>query len=197
MIDDQTVQAVGGVKPAVGTIHAPLSDAELSHIESACGCKLPGDYRDFLAHYGAVAFRRRVLVNPIITLPNKVSWSGKDYLDVLYGKEISGRNDFDIVARYQVCRNRIPHGLLPIGNNGAGNQFCIGVQGEELGQIFYWDHNDEFDEEDYLEDLGIDLEEIEDDERPPIPREAWFKNVYPIATSFEDLFSRLEVDSDD
>jgi hypothetical protein len=194
---EEAIEAVGGLQPAAGIGFLPLSGPDLAQVELACDGLLPESYKSFLLRYGAAAFRRPVLVNPTQLLPKHISKSGKDYLDVFYGKAIGDRKHLDLLHQIGTYRGRMPRTLLPIANNGGGNQFCIVVKGKEYGQIVYWDHNHEFDEEDYLEDLGIDLDDLDEADLPPIPPEAWFQNVYPVAAAFDDLFSRLEVDTND
>lgn len=156
-----------------------MSEPDVAQVEAVFSCNFPSVYRHFLMSYGAVRFKSYVVFTPTSPLSKRAFSLQKEYISVLYCKAINGLTTFDLANQCQ-CRaylGRMPGNLLPIGNNGTGNQFCIGVGGDELGQIYYWDHNDEFDEEGHLEDLGIDLEDIEDDERPPIPHEAWFQNV--------------------
>jgi len=76
---------------------------------------------------------------------------------------------------------RMPSTIIPIADDGGGNQICIGIKGGEQGKIYYWDHNNEWDEEDYLLDHGR-----------PMPPEVKFQNVHLIASSFVDFISRLE-----
>jgi hypothetical protein len=62
---------------------------------------------------------------------------------------------------------------------------CLGIAGAESGNIYYWDHQDERqDEEGYLADFG-----------EPKPSDALFQNVHLIAHSFEDFLQRLEISS--
>ena len=63
----------------------------------------------------------------------------------------------------------MPESLIPLGDDGRGNQICLGVSGDETGKVFYWDHNNEWDEEDYFADYG-----------EPMPEEVRFQNRTPI-----------------
>jgi hypothetical protein len=75
----------------------------------------------------------------------------------------------------------MPDTMIPIADDGGGNQICLGIKGKERGKVYYWDHHNEWDEQDYLEDYG-----------EPMPPEVKFQNVYLIAKSFEDFIQRLE-----
>jgi hypothetical protein len=75
----------------------------------------------------------------------------------------------------------MPHTIIPIASDGGGDQICLGVSGSERGQVYYWDHHNEWDEEDYEEDWG-----------EPMPPEEKFSNLTLVAGSFEEFLSRLE-----
>jgi hypothetical protein len=146
---------VGGLKPIVGSHFQPLSIAEVEAIEAAAGSRLPEDYRVFLMTYGASAFRRRVKFSPVSSLPPNVSYSGSDYIDAFYGTEPPGRDAYSLAHRMAFYKGRMPDSIIPIGDNGCGNQICLGVTGDLRGQVLYWDRNSEMDEEDYLEEYGF------------------------------------------
>ena len=75
----------------------------------------------------------------------------------------------------------MPEGFLPIGDDGGGDQIFMLVAGEKAGRVYYWDHNSEWDEEDYTED-GL-----------PVPPDLKWQNVTMIAESFEDFLMRLSL----
>ena len=60
-----------------------------------------------------------------------------------------------------------PH-LLPIGNNGCGDLFCLVLCGPDAGSIVFWDCRDAW------------------TRPPPDPLD-----VYPVARNFSDFLSRL------
>ena len=57
----------------------------------------------------------------------------------------------------------------------------LGVAADERGRIYYWDHENEWDEEDFIED-GL-----------PVPPNLKFQNLHHIADSFEEFLRNLEV----
>jgi hypothetical protein len=63
---------------------------------------------------------------------------------------------------------RVPYDMIPIGEDGGGNQICLGISGERYGKVYFWDHDWESDED-----------------------EPWYENVYLIANSFEDFINKL------
>jgi hypothetical protein len=183
---EELFQGVGGIRPVVGDHFLPLTDAEIAHIEREIGNGLPPFYRKFLGQYGASGFRQLVQFKPIRRLPPTISSWGGDYLFAVYGKEPKGHTMWDLLARIRFYKGRMPDSMIPIGDNGGGNQICLGVSGEESGKVFYWDRHNEFDEEEYLED-----------NEPPVPPELLYQNVHLVADSFEDFLQRLEVDPDE
>ena len=187
---------LGGLQPIQGDAFRPMTEAELHEIEAVYNSTMPLDVKAFLKTYGASSFKRRVSVTPVDPFPSHISSTGADSLDAFYGVTDAKLRAYALSFRIQMYRRRLPKNLLPIAGNGNGDQYCVGMSGHQVGKILFWDHHNEFDEEDYLEELGIDLENLDDEDRPEIPSEAWFQNVYLIAASFEDMFARMEVVSE-
>ena len=53
----------------------------------------------------------------------------------------------------------------------------------KLWEVYFWDGNVEWDEEDYLEETG-----------KMMPEEAKFQNLWLIGLSFENFWERLSID---
>jgi len=85
-----------------------------------------------------------------------------------------------ISERLEKYKNRIPDNFLPISSNEFGDLICLCTQGERIGQIFYWDHENEWDEEDYFDEFGVQM-----------PEEVKFQNIYLIGKNLYDCFSRM------
>ena len=183
---EEKIEALGGVVP-VGSEFTPLADEELAAVEAECGAPLPLDYREFLQRYGASGFAK--LVEFVLLQPDPVH-PVESLLGVpipryeiapfshFYGARSAGING--LLGTIAAYRGRIPDTLIPIGDDGGGHQICLGIKGMEQGKVYYWDHENEWDEEDYLEDYGV-----------PMPPEVKFQNVYLAAYSFADFFQRL------
>ncbi len=73
--------------------------------------------------------------------------------------------------------HRLPPGLIPIATEACGNLVCLGITGKRQGKVYFWDHEDEFDEHgEGRQDYG---------------------NVYLIADSVGEFLNKLkEVDPD-
>lgn len=176
---ERKFQLLGGVIP-----YDPMTEAELVAIEAAIGESLPAEYRKFMKEYGAAEFGELVEFHLLKSFPLFVPRNGasptyeKGPFSHFYGS--SGGNQ-GLAKRIDAYRGRVPDAVIPIGDDGGGNQICIGIKCNDKGKVYYWDHNHEWDEEDYLEETG-----------EPMPAEVKFQNLYLAADSFEDFIRRLE-----
>ena len=171
-------RSLGGIVPA-GDVFIRVDEEELSSLETSLGAPLPRDYRLFLSEYGASMFGEYVMFQPVHRFPMTISSGGKGPFSHFYGAK-SERHQ-RLIKKIATFQGRMPDTVIPIGDDGGGNQICLGITGNEKDKVYYWDHNNEWDEEDYLEDHGA-----------PMPPEVKFQNVYLIAESFEDFIQRLE-----
>lgn len=179
-------EALGGIVPVVGDRFVPLSGSEIDALEKVLHASLPMFYRRFLETYGATAFGKYVDFSPAQGLPENVSSSGKGHFGFFYGALSQQYDDsFSLEWNIAVYRERMPESIIPIGGDGSGDQICLGISGAQAGKIFYWDHNNEWDEEDYLDD------------GEPVPPDLKFQNVHLVANSFDDFLLRLEISDAD
>lgn len=185
----QVFERLGGIRPVVGAKLNPMNESDIAAVERQIGSHLPERYRKFLSTYGACAFSGESPDNPYIAyrsltqLPSHISSDGKGMVDALYGGEIDDNDPYSLRVRILFFAGRMPDSIIPIGDDGGAGQICLGVKGDEIGKVFYWDQaNEPLDEDDYEEDFG--------ESRPP---EVMFQNVYQIADSFDDFLGRLEI----
>lgn len=170
-----------GICP-VGALLTPLGEQEVAGVEAVAGGRLPDDYRDFARTYGAATFGQLVefrLGHPESLLAES---SAPRYETAPFSHFYGGSaGPHDIGKKLQIYKHRMPEGLIPIGDDGAGNQICLGVLGLEHGKVYYWDHHNEWDEDDYEEEHGT-----------PMPPEGKLRNMYLVADSFEEFIGRLK-----
>ena len=166
----------------IGLSFTPLSGDEVASLEAAFGGRLPDDYREFAQTYGAASFRQLVqfrLTNPS---PIFAGVAGRRVETApfahFYGSDAGGHA---LAKRLRLFNGRMPDTLIPIADDGGGNQICLGVAGAQLGKVYYWDHDNEWDEDDYEAEHGTDM-----------PAEVRFQNVYLVSDSFEEFIGRLE-----
>lgn len=175
--------------PLLGGVltHDPMSEEELIAIENKLGESLPDDYRDFVKTYGGASFGGYTEFGlmedqPIHPVPSLLGIPIPRYdrapFSHFYGSKAGNQSLAGVI---EALKGRMPDTMIPIADDGGGHQICLGIKGKERGKVYYWDHHNEWDEQDYLEDCG-----------EPMPPEAKFQNVYLIAESFEDFIRRLE-----
>ena len=107
-----------------------LSLLELNEFEQVNGKKLPQDYRDFLLEFNG-------------GMPNPNSNVKLDRV-VLY---ILGMHNGDYYAslykHIDMFAGRLPFSTFPIATDPFGNLYLMSLHSENYGQIFFWDHEGE------------------------------------------------------
>jgi hypothetical protein len=174
--------------PLLGGIaaHDPMTEKELRAIEKNLGEGLPEDFREFSQTYGAASFGELVEFQLMEAHPvhavqgalTPIPQYEKAPFSHFYG---STKGNQSLARKIEIYKERMPDKIIPIADDGGGNQICLGIKGKERGKVYYWDHHNDPNEEEYLEDYG-----------KPMPPEVKFQNVYLIAESFEGFIRRLE-----
>jgi len=166
--------------------HDPMTEQELVSIETGLGERLPDDFREFSQTYGSALFGELVEfqlmeASPVHAVQGSLTPAPhyeKAPFSHFYGSKTGNQS---LAQAIEDLKGRMPDTIIPIADDGGGNQICLGIKGKERGKIFYWDHHNDPNEEEYLEDYG-----------KPMPPEVRFQNVYLIAESFEGFIRRLE-----
>src|SRR5437660_8414028 len=100
-----------GIEPLDGETFKPLSDAHIAEVERTANAKLPEAYRRFLATFGPSRFSKEVNCTP----------SGKPlYFGWFFGFE-------ELAVAIECSKELLPETIIPIGDDGLGNGFCLGV----------------------------------------------------------------------
>lgn len=121
--------------------HGPTSREEIASFEARRKVSLPEEYKAFL-----------LKSNGGSPVPNVFQVPGFHYkdavLDFFYG--IHNREEiFQLDKACDVYAGRIPADLIPIADDPFGNVICLGWKGKRRGKIYFWDHENEGDEQDY------------------------------------------------
>ena len=180
---------LGGLTPIRGKKFLAASDADIAQFEDIAGGKFPEDYSWFLKNYGESMFNEAVgyksvseeavYLHPDETeLPN-LTFKGSQLL-LFFGKNKDDLASLD--AKIDGYQGRMPGRVIPIGDDGLGNKITLSLADADYGKVYWWDHENEWDEEDYLEDVG-----------KPMPEEAKYQNMYLIADSFTEFLEKLQV----
>jgi len=118
---------------------SPLTVKDITNVENQLGISFPSDYRNFLLEFngGKPTPNAFPLHNNPMDTHALLEW--------FYC--ISKGNPYDILRNMQIMKGRIPKNLITIGEDPGGNLICMSVDGDRTGNIFFWDHEGESDQE--------------------------------------------------
>ena len=145
----------------------PLDEQDLIQVETRLNRALPKEYRDFLtAHNGG---RPEPNAFPIYNNPSDDQGLVHNFMCIKDG------DIYDLLTWVDRYRDRVPSNFLPIAKDPGGNLICLSISGEDLGKVYFWDHEEEA-------------------ATGQIPG---YDNVYPVANSFQEFLSSLHYLSND
>lgn len=119
-----------------------VGEEEVRNLETRIGYSFPPAYRKFLLEN-----------NGGPTKPFAFQWNDgdSDYADsvlrcllAIHGNPAEYWDQFDYHLRMFV--DRIPSHMAPIGVDPFGNLVLISLDGEDVGKIYFWDHENEVEE---------------------------------------------------
>ena len=163
---------------------------QIRDLEKTVNAKLPVAYVEFLSEFGATLNNGAVNCGTVDSMPLYV---GPD--DVAQPFHVVRVGAFyplfpvatgpkqTVAGVLQAYTDRMPDGFLPFCTESSGNELCLAIRGPHAGQVFYWDIDNEWDADEFLEQFGYS-----------IPDENKYQNVYLLADSFEEFLWKLEVD---
>jgi SMI1-KNR4 cell-wall len=172
------IEGLGGIR---SMDNHPMPEAELRQIEESIGGDLPSSLQLILLDYGAFRFQNEVMFVALESDPSITT----SCLGVFFGAEVEGRRGLSYYIR--MFKNRMPHTIIPIGNNLFGDKFCLGIQGNEQGKLYYWYHENEPDRQEYWARHGQGV---------PLSRAFLFQNVFLIANTFDEFICSLAIDEE-
>lgn len=155
-----------GANPGEGD-HGPLTERHIGELETRTGGPLPGSYRQMLAELGGCTPSEAVYYNdPVAKIPVMFGWF-YDYSELM-----------DAIKSYEEV---LPDGVIPIGDDGGGNLYCLGVKGDDSGKVFFHDHGAGWDEEarSYLS------------RGDALPVHLRYQTVYLLAETFDDFVNGM------
>jgi len=141
------------------------SETQISNFESEIGYALPDDYRRFLAACNGGYLGGRF-------------WHREQHVGIDHIGGFREETYFSLRWARECYRDRIPKELLWIMNDPFGNAICLGLVGNTRGKIYFWDHDEEPDPEEWdgsVENSG---------------------NVSIVTDSFTELVDGLEPEDD-
>ena len=138
---------------------------EIEKFEEKIDAKLPKDYVEFLLKYNGGRPKQDAYNNMIEPINSQIDGGAVSWFYTL-----AEDYHYNLFKNYQIFENRMPKELIPIGDDGGGNQICLAVGGDNYGKVYFWDHDWENDDEEQEPD---------------------YSNVYLIANSFTEFVNKL------
>ena len=120
---------------------APAPPERLSAFERTIGHTLPDDYRQFLVACNGGYVGGALWFNG--PTPNGTSADAGVHHIGGFRKEWH----FSLPEHRECYVGRIPAALVWVMNDPFGNAICVGLSGPHRGQVFFWDHENEPDED--------------------------------------------------
>jgi hypothetical protein len=103
-----------------------LTEDQLKWLEFRINDPLPRGYRWMLSTYGGLTLPDVFYQDPRLKSLVRFGWFF----------------DFDeLVDALESYADAIPIGMIPVGDDGGGNLYCLGIQGGNRGKVFFHDHN--------------------------------------------------------
>ncbi len=133
----------------------------LAETERALGFKLPVEYAAFLRTSNGGYPTPSDVATP--------SFPGSSDTTIGAFYSIDAAADYnDLMSRYRLWITDCPPQLLPVAYDDGGSEFCISLDGHDIGSIFYWDY--------YREEHNVDTN---------------YPNIYPIAAGFDEFLASV------
>lgn len=125
----------------------PAPEEEIARLEAELGATLPEDYRLFLAacnggYLGGALWYRA---------PTPDGGSADAGIHHIGG--FREESHFSLEKRREIYQSeeppRIPHDLLWVMDDPFGNAICLGIHGACRGRVYFWDHEEEPDPDEW------------------------------------------------
>jgi len=148
----------------INAIGKPLSLEDLNKFESQVERMIPDSYKSFLLDYNGG------FPEPDTFILDDKKFDRTEEISVEWFLGIDTKEYDDLRSVIRVYKDRIPVSLFPIALSGGDSLVCIGIEGDNLGKVFFWDREEEVEE-------GM------------VPT---FDNVYFLANNFEEFINSLK-----
>ncbi len=123
-----------------------ITDIEIDTFEARIRHALPSDYRTFLLTCNGGRPNFHVIRN---------ATTGDLGVQSFFG--ICDNESFDIDSEFRRMRGRWPSRFLSIGIDDCGNHFCLSLGAPDFGNIYWWFHEAEADEDEEPTELNLHL----------------------------------------
>ena len=148
---------------------AKLNITQIEEIEIYVGLTFPAEYKEHLLKYNGGQ------CNPnVFKFNENGNWTEScvDWFLAIYDGEYDNLRNY--IQTYKLEEKRLPINLLPIAHDPGGNLICISCHKDDLGHIYFWNHEDEVDYK-----TSNDMN---------------YSNLYLVAKSFREFIDGLKED---
>ena len=121
-----------------------INEQDIKYFENRFNVNLPIAYRNFLLQFNGGDPEPHLFAENIEL--------GYLVVNELYGIKAQEKYN-DLEHKLEIYDGRVSNNFIAIGGDPGGNQFCIGISGDFTGKIFFWDHEEEVDEDDFVDNV--------------------------------------------
>jgi len=114
--------------------------AQIQEIETFVGLKFPVDYLNHIMNFNGGRCNPNCFS---FYEDGKITMSGIDWFLAIYDGEYDNLKDY--IETYKMESKRLPQHMLPIAHDPGGNLVCISCGHDDVGCIYFWDHDYEVD----------------------------------------------------
>lgn len=176
------INRLGGMKYIFPDEKTSLSQTQIHDLERTFMCELPNEFKLSLLKYGIWTFIDLVAFDSIsekaeYEYPAESGIVSNTFSTSTIAAFLGGNhNSYNIFNYLNLYKDRIPDFFLPIASDGMGNLILLSLEKKRFGKIYFWNHENEWDEDDFEEDMGY-----------PMPPEVKLQNVWLIGENFIDF----------
>ncbi|WP_428738567.1 SMI1/KNR4 family protein [Sulfurimonas sp.] len=145
-----------------------IKESDIQEFEKTINTALPQEYRNFLLEFNGG--------QPVLYIFPESEVLHSIPVNTLYGLKVKESYN-DLEKNYAIYDGRIMNSFIAIGSDPSGNQFCLGITGIFKDKVYIWDHNQEIDEWEFIENK--------------LP-----ENMYLLSDSFHNFINQLEEDTE-
>jgi hypothetical protein len=142
---------------------------EVLEVEKYIGLNFPKEYVDHILLYNGGQCDPNVFK---FNEKGVLTESCIDWFLAIYEGEYDNLKNY--IDTYKLEEKRLPYQMIPIAHDPGGNLICISCIGQDVGFVYFWDHENEVNYK------------VSDDSN--------YSNLFLIAESFNEFISNLKED---
>jgi hypothetical protein len=117
---------------------ASLNHSQIEEVEKFVGLNFPTEYKEHLLEYNG----GQCVPNVFSFYENgEITDSSIDWFLAIYDGEYDNLKNY--IENYKIKKKRLPFHILPIAHDPGGNLICISCGNDDIGNIYFWDHEKE------------------------------------------------------